>query len=138
MSTRGVLQVNMCSSEFFAFQMEKYCILLFKKHVQIMTNLSNSQGENEQRFRKAHGISNEDGKGTCRVCNSCHLFLQVLWCLQVQVFLLVLWRLSRAQRVPNVHLLPDIFFIPYLVKFIGNQVTRNIGYYLKYPIYLEI
>jgi len=29
-----------------------------------------SQGENEQRFRKAHGISNEDAKGTCRVKDS--------------------------------------------------------------------
>ena len=33
-----------------------------------MTKISNSQGQNEQRFRKAHGISNEDAKGTCRVC----------------------------------------------------------------------
>ena len=75
-----------------------------------MTKVLNSQGENEQRFRKAHGISNEDVKGTCRVCNSCPLFFEALWCLQVQVFPLLLWRLSRAQRVPNNHLLPDIFF----------------------------
>ena len=103
-----------------------------------MAKVLNSQGENEQRFRKAHGISNEDGKGTCRVCYSCNLFPKVLWCLQVQVFLLVLWHLSRAQRVPTIYLLPDFFLIPYLVKFNGNQVTRNIGYYLKYLIYPEI
>ena len=29
------------------------------------------------------------------------------------------------------------FFIPYLVKFIKNQVTQNIGYYLKYPRYTQ-
>ena len=52
----------------FCFSSERILYFAFKKHVQIMKKISNSQGENEQRFRKAHGISNEDAKGTCRVC----------------------------------------------------------------------
>ena len=109
----------------FCFSINRMLYFAFLKiYVQIMTKISNSQGENEQRFRKAHGISSEDAKGTCRVCLVAIFFdidLPISW------LFFKFYGVSAGFNGYPIFTCSLTFFKPDLIKFIGYQVTRNIG-----------